>query len=354
MATTLRPFAPEDIPVVVSLRRRSFQRSHHSDDGALAGYFRTVFFENPWADPEFAGLVCESDGELAGFVGLIPRPMRLGNRKIWGAIATQFMVAPEHRGVPGIMIMRALFGGRQDLLVADAGSAAGEKMWCGLGGAASPGTRFQWSRTLRPGRLALAKLGGRLPGAGVMAPLGSVLDRVGARLFPARFGVPDPEGEREPLDSEEVATLLPGLVGAQVVHPVYSGPSLQWLLDRIGDKYESGALRATAVRRAGRTVGWFMYARHAGGAVALQLASRPEDAQLIADHLVADAWHAGLTSVEGRVQPEFADALTRLGATFEPRGSGIHIHSRHPELVRQVLGGNAFLTALEGEWWLAF
>ena len=40
-------------------------------------------------------------------------------------------------------------------VLADAGNASAERMWCGLGGAASPSHRFQWYRAMRPGRLAV-------------------------------------------------------------------------------------------------------------------------------------------------------------------------------------------------------
>ena len=89
----LRPLEPNDIPQLVALRRRVYTQSAHQSDAALARYYQTLFFENPWYDARYPSFVQEGpSGETLGFVGSIPRPMLLGAERLTAVTATELMV----------------------------------------------------------------------------------------------------------------------------------------------------------------------------------------------------------------------------------------------------------------------
>jgi len=46
--------------------------------------------------------------------------------------------------------------------------------------------------------------------------------------------------------------------------------------------------------------------------------------------------------------------LAALGCGFGRDGPWVLIHSRRPEILPAVERGDAFLSRLDGEWWLSF
>jgi len=57
----------------------------------------------------------------------------------------------------------------------------------------------------------------------------------------------------------------------------------------------------------------------------------------------------------GQVDPAFFHALSKKDCLFHhDGGSWMLVHSRHPELLHAIHRGDAFLTRLEGEWWISF
>jgi hypothetical protein len=70
--------------------------------------------------------------------------------------------------------------------------------------------------------------------------------------------------------------------------------------------------------------------------------------------LFHDAWTHGSTAVSGRLEPRFFDAFKAHHCLFHGYGSPVLIHSRHHALVDAVRAGQAFLTRLDGEWWMSF
>src|SRR5436190_8200996 len=128
-----------DLAALVALRRVAFRHSERSSTEALTGFFRAVFLENPWRDPELPSLVYENErGEVAGFLGVLPRRMIAEGREIRMAVGTQLMVAPADRGLAGRRLMRTLMDGPQDLCFGDTANDAARRLWTSIGGRTSP------------------------------------------------------------------------------------------------------------------------------------------------------------------------------------------------------------------------
>jgi hypothetical protein len=105
----------------------------------------------------------------------------------------------------------------------------------------------------------------------------------------------------------------------------------------------------------GKMAGWFLYYLDPGGiSRVIQLAARNDRVRPTLEHLFQHASDRGALALEGRMDPRFAEELGRMQCFFRNCGELTLLHSRDPALLAPLLGGNAFFTRLEGEWWLRF
>jgi hypothetical protein len=86
----------------------------------------------------------------------------------------------------------------------------------------------------------------------------------------------------------------------------------------------------------------------------LQLAARPGAQGLVLSHLKRDAWDHGATAVTGRLDPSLLPALEAERACFRHGQPWTLSYSRRPEVLRAIERGKAFVSRLDGEWWLSF
>src|SRR5206468_12305888 len=100
-AGDVRPFVEADIAQVAELHRRVFRTGDAPSaelDRRYRAYFRGHFLDNPWYDEEIAPLVYEdTDGSIAGFLGVVPRRMSIRGRPIQAAVSSQCIVDPGRR-----------------------------------------------------------------------------------------------------------------------------------------------------------------------------------------------------------------------------------------------------------------
>jgi predicted N-acetyltransferase YhbS len=234
----IRPFTPDDVPAVAELRGRVFRHARRSG-AELEAYLRRVFFESPWHDPELPALVADERGTIAGFVGVVPRPFVRGRERLRGAVATQFMVAPESRGLTGLRLMQGAFGGAQDLLFADVVNPGARLVWERSGGSTALMYGFQWIRTLRPARHAAAGLG--------QAPLARGTRFLAGPLFRMADSVVAPQAMHaapafavEPMaDLGVIPALLPRTAPGGAILPAYDPEALAWLMERARERWRS-------------------------------------------------------------------------------------------------------------------
>ena len=359
--STIRVLTEDDVPAVAALFARVYPRHGWPSVGACEAYFREMLFENPWYDPDFPSWVAEQDGHILGMQTVMPRPMRFQGRALRVAVSCQFMVDPANRrSLIALQLIKAYLSGPQDLSLADGASDPSRRLWVGLGGTAPLLYSLHWTRPLRPARYALSLLEehARLPAPLTFAarPLCTLMDALAARLRQNRFYRAAADVFDEQLEPSAMLSHLPEVMGSNALQPVYDAESIAWLLDQTGRKKRHGTLRARAVlNRKRQLIGWYLYYLGANGvSEVVQLAAGDGSFDQVLQRLLADAWHQGATAVCGRVDPRYAQELSNRHSWFRRAGPWTLVHSRHADIMAAIHRGDAFLTRLEGEWWLRF
>ena len=64
------------------------------------------------------------------------------------------------------------------------------------------------------------------------------------------------------------------------------------------------------------------------------------------------AWRSGSSAVSGRLDPEFVTEFSEERCLFNFNGPRMLVHSKRADLREAIQRGDAFLTRLEGEWWM--
>jgi hypothetical protein len=186
-------------------------------------------------------------------------------------------------------------------------------------------------------------------------PLAALADALASRLRPNRFLREETELAEDALDPATMLAHLPDVLRGCALQPVYDARSLAWLLEQAARKTRHGRLRARAVRDGGRLLGWYLYYVQAGGvSEVVQIAARNGSFDRVLLRLLADAWRHGAAAVRGRLDPRHAQELSQRHCWFRREGSWTLVHSRHADVMAAIQQGDAFLSRLEGEWWLRF
>ncbi len=354
----VRPFRPDDLPDVVGLRRRLFRFTERPSPAELADYCERMFCANPWLDDELPSLVYEDQrGQVVGFLGVLPRRMTFQDESIRVAIGTQLMVSPEARGLAGWRLVRAFIAGPQDLSLSDLGNDAVRLLWENLGGSVSVAHSVTWEKALRPYRLAVSRLGSGtlVRGAALAAqPLVALGDALAA-AWPGAHDRPA-GGDTVPLAPAALAAAADELLRSFALRPDYHDESLAWLLGQAAEKHQYGELVGGLVRQSdGAVAGWFLhYVEPGRTSQVLQLAGRPSGRALVLAHLLEDARRRGAIALAGRLEPAWLLELAAQGCTLRDDGPWVLYAARRPELADAIERGDAFLSRLDGEWWLSF
>ncbi len=283
-------------------------------------YFREVFFDNPWRDAAVPSWVAVVDGRVAGFAGMMSRPMLFRGRRIRVAVDCNFFVDPAlRRSLAALHLGKAILSGPQDL---DAAPMA-PRIGCGRCGAGWVG-RCRWATTctgsVRCGRRAICRHGAA--GAcdtpritGLFAPGAALADAVaGAAARQCAACAPD-ECIEEPADAaEHRGGPSRAACRRRRCSPATRPASLEWLLRQCAGRKGFGEL-ARAPRAGlpsgGRWASFVYYLRRGGISEVLQLAARDEHYELVLQRLFADAWREGAVTLRGRVDPDRAQQLSR-------------------------------------------
>jgi len=350
--SSIRAFSRGDVASVAHLRRLAFSNSRWSQQEDLERQLALVFLENPWVHASPRSLVMESaTGEVAGFLGVIPRPFTYRGRSLMGAVATQLMVAPDQRGRGvGSRLLRHAFEGPQDILLSDIATSAVRAMWERLGGSAADQYGFYWKMPLRKARHAADALGGngavRLVRRG-LRPLLNLVDRA------ASPPLSPPDGHAEELRPAAAVQFLERMQDRERFRAVYDTDSLAWLLDRLSAQTSTKSLLLRQVRDAeNRLAGWFVLRPRAGRTMVLSLVAEPGSEALVLGQAMIEAFRVGTITLEGRFDPLFARQLRERRTAFRLQTPGLLVHARDADLTNAILAGRACLTGLEGEWWL--
>ena len=358
---TIRVLAEGDVPAAAALFARVYPQHRWHSQAACESYFREMLFDNPWRDPELPSWVAEKDGRILGMQAVMARPMRFQGRQLRVAVSCQFMVDPHRRrSLTALQLIKAYLSGPQDLSLADGANEQAQRLWIRLGGTAPVLYSLHWTRPLRPARYVLSLLEQRaaLPSALTFAarPVAALADALAVRLRRNRFCREAVDIVEDSLDPTTMLSHLPDVMGGSVLQPVYDARSLAWLLEQTGRKTSHGTLRARVVLDGKRQlIGWYLYYLNAGGASeVVQIAALDGSFDRVLQRLLADAWHNGAAAMRGRVDPRYVQELSHQPCWFRWDGPWTLVHSRHADVVAAIQQGDAFLSRLEGEWWLRF
>jgi len=357
----IRVLAEDDVAGVVELFGRVYPERRWTSPKACYSYFREMLFDNPWRDLQIPSWVAEEGERIRGVYAVMPRRMLLRGRPLRVAAPCQFMVDPDRRNtLIALQLAKACLSGPQDLTLADGASEQMRRGWIGIGGAASLLYSLHWTRPLRPARYAVSLLEEReaLPrAAGIAArPLCALADFIFGRLRPNRFYRETAGVEEDALDSATMAAHSRDLLRGYALQPAYDVLALDWLLDQTARKSGHGELRGRAVRDgAQKLIGWYRYYVEAGriGEV-VQIAALDGSFALVLRRLLADAWRHGATALRGRLDPRFTQELSDRHCWLRTDSTWTLIHSRRADVLAAFERGDAFVSRLEGEWWLRF
>jgi len=349
----LRSLEPTDIPQIVALRRRVFSHSSQASDAALARYYHTLFFENPWRDERYPSFVHEgSAGEILGFVGSIPRPMLLGAERLTAVIATELMVAPEARGFIGLKLLRRLLDGPQHFTFSDMGNDEARTMYEGLGGSAALWYSLYWSASLDGSQLTFDTSHAGSPRNLAVRALRRA-SRVMERLSESSRTQNRITTRDEPLTPETVMSLMRRLAGKNTLVPEYEGHSFGWLMQRLAETPKFERVVTAQVIREGEAIGFFVYViRQDGEMDVVQLAALPRREGLTFDHLIHHAAAEGGAVLRGRFDRRLAPLISERGLPLTLGQPWTLVRSARADVEAQFFSGNAILSRLDAEWWI--
>jgi hypothetical protein len=360
-ANRIREFVPDDIPGVVALFERVYPAHRWDSAEACGQYLREILFGNPWRAADLPSWVSEENGRIAGFAGVVPRPMLFRGRPIRAAVGCLYMVDPDRRSsLIALQLLRAALAGPQDLFVADGSNDDARRLCISAGGSAPLLYSLHWTRPLRPAQYALSLLrgfGGPWSAAArALAPLGGVADAVLARVRPHRLQPGIGDFTDVALDPAVAAASLPEMLRANALRPACDAAEFAWLLEQAALKTRHGRFRGRAVLdAAGQLAGWFLYYAQPGSvAEVLQLVARDGAYDGVLRHLLSDAHAQGATAVRGRFDPAHAQELSDRHCWLRREGAWTLIHSRDAEIISAFERGDAEFSRLDGEWWLRF
>ena len=137
------------------------------------------------------------------------------------------------------------------------------------------------------------------------------------------------------------------------LYPNYDEEFLTWLFRELAAVDVRGTPVKNLVRAPnGQAVGWYVYYLAPGGiAETLQVAAPDGHLGMVLDHLFWHAARGGAVTLRGRVEPALLGPLSQRRVIFR-LSNWVLVHSRQVEVLAALGCGRAFLTRLDGEWWM--
>lgn len=322
---------------MAALYQRVMANVHGSPTEELLSALRRGLVAHPWADPDLPSLVCEGqDGEVVGFQGSHPRRLELDGTPVRMVCGGQLVADPDASPGVGVLLMRRLIGGPQDLTITDGATDQVQAIWTRLDGSTGGVSCLGWTKVLRPirlgGLMALRHVRKSHPGAGGSLP------------------PPTPELELTP------SRLIDQIRRTRArLKPAYDQAFLSWLFSEMELVHGRGPLARRVVRDDRREpLGWYVaYLPRGGIAQAIGIGSLRPDAGPVVERLFADAGAAGSYAIQGRVEHHILSALTSRRCLFR-RTEWQLMHHPRDDVAAAAGREQTLLSRLDGEWWMNY
>ncbi|MGV8841115.1 MAG: hypothetical protein ACWA6X_12530 [Bauldia sp.] len=351
----IRTFGPDDVPAVAAMFQRTFRDRNVAAPASLAQHIGDVFLRHPWYDPEVASRVHVSDaGVVNGFIGILPLPLVLGDRKLRSGMAGSLMVDdPAKDPLAGARLLRSFLNGPQDISLSETANLLSQRMWEKLGGATITGLSLDWMRVFRPAGLAIDVAGERLKAVRLGRPVAALCDSLARRAGGGFFRAAAPEGvSGTEVDAAGLLAALEAIPPGAGMRPQWTADVLAWVLGTAELKEQRGPIHRRVMTARGLTIGAAVfYGAPKSLAWVLHVAARPGAEPKVIEELLAHADAAGFAGIRGRVTPAIHETLLRGKAFLFRRGAFV-AHSREPALMAALADPAAVVTGLAGESWI--
>ncbi len=360
----IRPFVQADIPRVADLVWQVLHEQQGTAPTSLRSYLDELFLRNPWKDENITSLVYEdSDRNVVGFFGVVPRRMSVKGTSVRLAFGSNFVLDPHSRAsMAAMQLVRTFMKGPQDVSITDSANESARQLLHSLGFTVVPIYSLLWARPLRPTLYALhaaARLnkGKSMAAVGTLArPICRVADYLTTTVPLSPLRLARSTATVQALDTDTLIECLTRIPSKQWLLPAYDRDSLDWVIKFVEGRKAFGDLRKVILRDANdKILGWYIYGVKAGAVGdVLQIGAESPAVGRVLDHLFHDAWERKLIGLQGRLEPQFMEELTRRSSFFFRNGSWTLVHTAKPELLAMLCSGTAFFSRLDGEGSLRF
>ena len=358
----VRAAVDEDLPAIVRLHEKIYATGAGGVYERRLAYLKNILFQHPWRDERVPSLIYEdTEGQIVGCLGVMPRPMVLQREPILMALTHNYMVDADHRSSLGsISLAQRFFSGAQQFSLCTPQDDTARKLWRACGASSARLYSFTWVRPLRPLTYIVQRLQQRsntLKLWQVIQPLSRLVDKSASRLGYSPLPVLTRRHIREELTPEALLECMLEFASNRALRPVYTEATFPWLLEVLRGKRRYGRLKAQRVRtEAGQTLGYYLYYANDGGvSLVLHVNGKPGKLGEVLDELAREAWENGACALSGWLDPYCAEEISAKAAYLRyDHDAPLQMQSSQPAIELAVGGGQAFLTPLEGEWSLWF
>ncbi len=355
--TEVRPLARHEIPEIANLYRFVDNSDWRIPPDEVSPWLERTLFDDPWADPEIPTLVhVDGSGEITGFIASHVRRMYFDGQPIRLAAGGPLIVHPRDRPrAVGPRLWRRYLLGPQQLTTTDGASEEMRQIFELIGGQMLHPSSISWARVFRPFSFMNHRLLHYRPRAErMLGRVSSTIDRAAQASVHYFHRPPDGGTSTELLTPTLLLDNLPIVTRSLRLFPAYDLQYLDWVFAELYHNRTWGEPVRQLVRdKDGHVVGWFVYFLGRGrGCHVIQVAARDRHAGDVLDAMFADVFERGGAGIQGRVEPRLLADLAAREALFRFSSRSL-VHSRDPELLAVLAAGQALLTRLDGDWWMA-
>lgn len=353
----VRNLEREDLPAVAQLFQKTF-RDAEPLRPSMIQYFREVFFDHPWYDPDIQSKVFTNPaGDVEGFIGVFPSRLELDGRPIRAAFAGSMMVErPEQNPLAGARLLRAFLSGPQDLSLTETANSLALGMWQKLALPLDIAYSLNWLRIFKPGSTGVKILERSLKAARFLKPVGALADGIAERTGLAALRAPEVHGARRTnfwdATREEFLEAVLKLSDTFPLRPQWDRATLEWFMDQAEQKRQYGKpVWRIAESRSGQLVGCYVYYGRPGGiAWLLQALCSPAIAGDLVEDMFAHADAVGCVAIRGAGHPWLTPELISRKTMFYGRAFFV-AHAKDKSLLEPVQNGQGLISGLAGENW---